>query len=415
MTLEQTNNFNTDCSCQTINEDKLKQIEKKLEDSCGISELKFQKYFATSPTSLAKSSIELIKTFLASYSRMLAKKSIVNIFLKDLEPRFKNLLPFEISGGLFLGFDFHETEEGPKLIEINTNAGGLLINSILYEVQDNCCNLHYTNHEIPSFTELGEQTISFVLNEWAFQNINKELKTIIVLDDDPEKQFLYPEFEVFQHIMRQKGKQCFICSPTDLRLVNGVLYYLDYEVDFIYNRHTDFLLRTEEMQSVAEAFASKQICLTPNPIDYLLYANKQNLQYLSDRSFLEQHQIEENDIHIIQKVIPDTKIVHAADRDALWENRKSVFFKPQNSYGSKGVYSGKKLTKSKFDEILKLDYITQKEIPPSKRTINHIDYKIDYRVYVYHFSMILLTSRLYQGQTTNFRTEGGGFSAVLES
>lgn len=414
MTFEKTKVFNSECSCATINNEKLSQLENRLKDSCGISDLKFQKYFAPSPTSISRSSIETIKSFLNSFSRILAVKEIENLFLRDLEPRYKNLLPLKISGGLFLGFDFHETDQGPKLIEINTNAGGLLINSILYEVQEKCCNLLYSNHEIPSFSSLGEQILTFVNQEWVLQNIKKDLKTIIVLDEDPETQFLYPEFEVFQHIIRQNGKQSFICSPKDLRLINGNLYYLDHEVDFVYNRHTDFLLKTKEMQVIGEAFASKKICLTPNPIDYLLYANKENLQSLSDRSFLEKHMIEDSDIRIMQEVIPVTKIVRPADRDLLWENRKSVYFKPQNSYGSKGVYSGKKLTKTKFDEILKLDYITQREIPPSKRTINRIDFKVDYRAYVYHFSMLLLTCRLYQGQTTNFRTDGGGFSAVLE-
>lgn len=41
----------------------------------------------------------------------------------DLEdPLVRDKLPF---GALLLGFDFHITPEGPRLIEINTNAGGL--------------------------------------------------------------------------------------------------------------------------------------------------------------------------------------------------------------------------------------------------------------------------------------------------
>ena len=33
--------------------------------------------------------------------------------------------------GAFMGYDFHLTEVGPKLIEINTNAGGGLLNAYL--------------------------------------------------------------------------------------------------------------------------------------------------------------------------------------------------------------------------------------------------------------------------------------------
>ena len=32
------------------------------------------------------------------------------------------------SAGVFMGYDFHLTEDGPRLIEINTNAGGGLLN-----------------------------------------------------------------------------------------------------------------------------------------------------------------------------------------------------------------------------------------------------------------------------------------------
>ncbi len=41
------------------------------------------------------------------------------------------------------------------------------------------------------------------------------------------------------------------------------------------------------------------------------------------------------------------------------------------------------------------------------------DLKIDIRVYTYNGKTLLLTSRLYQGQTTNFRTQGGGFAPVF--
>ena len=42
------------------------------------------------------------------------------------------------AGGL-LGFDFHLTTTGPQLIEINTNPGGMLINTVLGRAQRSCC------------------------------------------------------------------------------------------------------------------------------------------------------------------------------------------------------------------------------------------------------------------------------------
>ena len=39
--------------------------------------------------------------------------------------------------------------------------------------------------------------------------------------------------------------------------------------------------------------------------------------------------------------------------------------------------------------------------------------KLDVRNYVYDGQVQLLAARLYQGQTTNFRTPGGGFAPVI--
>ena len=41
--------------------------------------------------------------------------------------------------GVLMGYDFHLSEDGPKLIEINTNAGGALINAFVARAQRACC------------------------------------------------------------------------------------------------------------------------------------------------------------------------------------------------------------------------------------------------------------------------------------
>lgn len=58
----------------------------------------------------------------------------------------------------------------------------------------------------------------------------------------------------------------------------------------------------------------------------------------------------------------------------------------------------------------------QEFIPPSIRITNlsgkEEELKMDIRAYIYKEEILLLASRLYQGQTTNFRTPGGGFSPL---
>ena len=42
--------------------------------------------------------------------------------------------------GVCMGYDFHLSAHGPQLIEINTNAGGLLLNVALARAQEACCD-----------------------------------------------------------------------------------------------------------------------------------------------------------------------------------------------------------------------------------------------------------------------------------
>jgi hypothetical protein len=56
-------------------------------------------------------------------------------------------------------------------------------------------------------------------------------------------------------------------------------------------------------------------------------------------------------------------------------------------------------------------------VRPSERTIwldgETVKRKIDVRLYTYDGRPLLAAARLYQGQTTNMRTAGGGFAPVL--
>jgi hypothetical protein len=56
-------------------------------------------------------------------------------------------------------------------------------------------------------------------------------------------------------------------------------------------------------------------------------------------------------------------------------------------------------------------------VPPSQRRLEvdgaDTDLKLDIRAYVYDGIIQLVAARLYSGQTTNFRTSGGGFAPVL--
>ena len=96
---------------------------------------------------------------------------------------------------------------------------------------------------------------------------------------------------------------------------------------------------------------------------------------------------------------------------------RSLFFKPTGGHGGKAVYRGDKVTKGVWAEIVRGGYVAQTLVRPSERVIK-IDgalepRKMDVRLYTYDGAVLLVAARLYQGQTTNFRTPGGGFAPVF--
>ncbi len=100
----------------------------------------------------------------------------------------------------------------------------------------------------------------------------------------------------------------------------------------------------------------------------------------------------------------------------MWSERRRLFFKPAAGYGSKAAYRGDKLTRRVWGEILQGDYVAQTLVLPGERRVAPGDedaaLKFDVRNYVYNRQVQWLAARLYQGQTTNFRTPGGGFAPV---
>jgi hypothetical protein len=115
--------------------------------------------------------------------------------------------------------------------------------------------------------------------------------------------------------------------------------------------------------------------------------------------------------------VPRTESVTPERADALWAERRKLFFKPAAGYGSKAAYRGDKLTRRVWQEILRGDYVAQALVAPSERRLEvdsaETDLKLDIRAYVYDGALQLLAARLYEGQTTNFRTPGGGFAPVF--
>jgi hypothetical protein len=318
--------------------------------------------------------------------------------------------PQEATGarGVFFGYDFHLNAEGAHLIEINTNAGGGFLNALLLESQP------VLPGERLAVAHPEQAFLDMFRHEWRLERGDLPLRTVAIVDERPEAQYLYPEFLLAQAMFERAGIAAFIADPSAFAWRHDGLYLGATRIDLIYNRLTDFSL--EHGPALREAQQTGGVVLTPHPEAYARYADKRQLARLSDAATLRALGADEADIAVLQAGVPPTCEVQPGMEQRLWAERKQWFFKPNSGYGSKGAYRGEKLTRRVFAEILQGDYVAQRLAAPGERSIHLAEgdmaLKYDARCYVYNGEVQLIAARLYQGQTTNFRTPGGGFALV---
>jgi hypothetical protein len=318
--------------------------------------------------------------------------------------------------GVFMGFDFHITSAGPRLIEINTNAGGAFLNGAAHDAQRTCCPAvdDYIAAQ-PSEVQREAEIVAMFRREWALARGSAPLRTIAIVDVGPRGQFLYPEFQLAQKLFESHGLRAHIADPSELELGGDGISVRGERIDLVYNRLTDFYFDAAGSRILRLAYQRDLAVITPHPHAHALYADKRNLALLSSASALQSLGVPQDTVEVLVSGIPSTREA-AGCAETWWRDRKSWFFKPRSGYGSRGTYRGDKLTKRVFAEVVKGGYIAQELTPPSERWRSTATgkevFKVDVRCYVYAGNIQLLAARLYQGQTTNFRTAGGGFAPV---
>jgi hypothetical protein len=326
------------------------------------------------------------------------------------------------AGSGVLGFDFHLGGDRPQLIEINTNPGGLLVNLELARALTACCD----TLEVPvermaagdvAIEELPAHIVAAFRAEWSAQRGDSLPATIAIVDDDPAGQYLYPEFQLYRRLFERAGWRALVVDAAALELRDGALWADGERVDLVYNRVTDFYLVEERHSALRSALETGVAIVTPNPAAHARWADKRLLAWLREEALLEAAGLEAGERRHLLESIPPTEIVTPGAADSLWRRRKALFFKPVDGYGGKAAYRGSGLTRSTFEHILAGRYVAQAVAPTSTRRVmvgnEATDLRVDVRNFRHAGETWLRAARLYRGQTTNFRTPGGGFATVL--
>jgi len=410
--------LNRDCYCIAVNKEALHgSLESHLKDS-GLPERLLDAnshLFADSPVFLQRGylrkmeqlirAVDTVTNNVAYRAEVLASAPVPT--KEDFGPK-----------GVFFGYDFHLGANGPQLIEINTNAGGVLLNLYLATAQQACCDEVITFlGGGTDFADVENELVSMFREELRLQHPDKTLRTIAIVDDEPSSQFLYPEFLLFQSLFARYGIEAIIADPKDFTIKDNALWIGDRDIDVVYNRLTDFYLEEPASACLSEAYREGLAVFTPSPYVYALYADKRNLPLLSDTNRLRELGVDEDAIRALDHSLPITAAVTKDNAEELWSNRKQLFFKPATGHGSRGVYRGAKLTKRVWGDIINADYVAQAMVPPSERQLivdgEKRTLKLDIRCVTYNGKIQQLSARLYQGQATNLRTQGGGLATVF--
>lgn len=168
--------------------------------------------------------------------------------------------------GAFFGYDFHLNQGHLGLIEINTNAGGAMLNAVLALAQRACCTaMESMEPSVASVKAFEQHIIDMFHQEWQLAGRARPLASIAIVDESPDTQYLYPEFILFQQLFERHGLRAVIASPTSLEFRNGELWHGDLAIDLVYNRLTDFYLEQTTSASLREAYLQQRVVLTPHP------------------------------------------------------------------------------------------------------------------------------------------------------
>ena len=331
--------------------------------------------------------------------RLRENPSYKNYLLTHVHPTLADLgLQETQQHSICMSYDFHIDHDGVlKLIEVNTNAAFLALSDLLYK----SWNLP-TPVENFKLSEIVEN----LRTEMKLSGVKRGLNSLAIVDNSPETQRLFIEFLVFQEFFKSQG---LICKILDVKMDSS-------KFDFVYNRGTDFYWQSSEWSSLKKRYNERQQCISPQPGEYFYMADKSRMVDWCRSENLTSWGVEENDIQTLKKHLPEAFDLTPASAEELWSRRKTLFFKPQQSFGSKQSYKGSSISRRVFDEIKEHKFLAQSFVPAPEVQLQTPEgpqgFKYDLRFFAYQERIQSVIARVYQGQVTNLQSPYGGFAPI---
>jgi hypothetical protein len=306
------------------------------------------------------------------------------------------------ASGVYNSFDFHLTADGPRLIEINTNAGGAFLQPAIAAAFRASLPGPEAGGTEPSFRP--EQAI---LDAWWTLRPGAPMPRVAIVDRDPASEPLWPDMAAAVTALQAAGAHAEVIRLDQLRLLDNGLAGPTGRIDFVYNRSTDFLFEAADTQVLRAAWQANLAVVAPNPAVYQAYADKNRLLQLAEAKAASPLRL--------AAVLPALRVT-AQNAASLWQTRRNWYFKPLNGFGSRGVLRGDGISRSRFEALLGGSYLAQAAAAPLTRTVagpaGAVRYKYDVRVWTHGARPLFAAARLFRGQVTGMRHPGEGFAPI---
>ena len=187
--------LNKHCFCLSLNHDLLRQAlhdELKTPQLINLVEERCPYLFSARPVFVSQSQLQRMADVVSAVEEIVAMPSFRQCVLADA-PAIARHDPGGAKG-VFFGYDFHVREDEIGLIEINTNAGGAMLNAVMARAHQACC----VDEQLAGISELAtvfeNRIVDMFRTEWQRSGREGPLSTVAIVDEAPQEQYLYAEF-----------------------------------------------------------------------------------------------------------------------------------------------------------------------------------------------------------------------------
>jgi hypothetical protein len=313
--------------------------------------------------------------------------------------RIVDASPLADSRPLLLSYDVHPTPEGPVLIEVNTNAGGILTAmQAARHTNADCADWEY---------DLLEERLLALFRRDLLGEGRETTGVVAIVDDDLASQPLLPEMRELGDLLRPLAQDVLIIDARELAFRNGRLRYSDTPIDRVYWRSTDFLLSDPVHAPIRQAVLSGSVVLAPSPEAYQAIADKRRLVNWSKQPELARDAV----TGLTFRVAETVPLSERTPAD-WYAQRKEWVFKPISGHASRGVYVGRSISRVKLTQLPADSYLAQRYAPHPIVDRDGRDWKYDVRFFADRGQVIGAAARVFHGQVVGMRTPGSGFAPI---